>query len=410
MNRKQFIEYMDNPAKLSGTDSVLLAELLKDFPYFQTAHLLYAKSLHNENSIQYNNQLKVTATYATDRKVLYRLITRSSDTSTLLNTGFGVRSSETVVGEEVAKKAVEIAENSSEIVVNEEVVENSSAIISVVEPEVDKVKEGVEVTAKEETITVDAEKHSVEEIIQQSHPEDLSFVESVKNVVVVKDENDTEVQQEETIIAVDTVNELEKEYLVEAAMADTELKLNTGEYKAEDYFSEETQQETSAASDFVLNTPSNTVVVTSVADSKENTVFDEHTPHSFTDWLKYADVAATKEEQAITKNDKAEGSSKTSKNEEKMTAFDLIDKFLRTEPQLSRPKAEFYNPVNKAKQSVAEDITFVSETLAKIFVLQGNYTKALQAYENLRLKYPEKRLYFAAQIKNIKKLISQQEK
>ncbi|MGB3947484.1 MAG: hypothetical protein WBM13_05850, partial [Bacteroidia bacterium] len=75
MNRNQFIAFMSNPDQMSGTDSAMLAELLKNFPYFQTAHLLYAKSLHNQNSIHYNNQLKITATYASDRKVLYRLIT-----------------------------------------------------------------------------------------------------------------------------------------------------------------------------------------------------------------------------------------------------------------------------------------------------------------------------------------------
>ncbi|HLC82237.1 MAG TPA: hypothetical protein VJI69_00310, partial [Bacteroidia bacterium] len=79
MNKIQFISYVETPEKISGNDSVLLAELLKDFPYFQTAHLLYAKSLHNINSIHYNNQLRVTAAYATDRKILHRLITKQQE-------------------------------------------------------------------------------------------------------------------------------------------------------------------------------------------------------------------------------------------------------------------------------------------------------------------------------------------
>ena len=79
MNKNQFISFIENPDKLSGTESVLLNDLLKNFPYFQTAHLLYAKSLHNQNSIHYNNQLKITAAYATDRKILHRLITKQEE-------------------------------------------------------------------------------------------------------------------------------------------------------------------------------------------------------------------------------------------------------------------------------------------------------------------------------------------
>ena len=76
MNKTQFISFMETPDKISGGDSLLLSELVKNFPYFQTAHLLYTKGLHNQNSIHYNNQLKITAAYATDRKVLHRLITK----------------------------------------------------------------------------------------------------------------------------------------------------------------------------------------------------------------------------------------------------------------------------------------------------------------------------------------------
>ena len=79
MNKNQFISYVENPDKLTSTDSLLLADLIKSFPFFQTAHLLYSKSLHNTESIHYNNQLKTTAAYATDRKMLHRLITKQTE-------------------------------------------------------------------------------------------------------------------------------------------------------------------------------------------------------------------------------------------------------------------------------------------------------------------------------------------
>jgi hypothetical protein len=48
----------------------------------------------------------------------------------------------------------------------------------------------------------------------------------------------------------------------------------------------------------------------------------------------------------------------------------------------------------------------VSETLAKIFALQGNFSKAIYVYEQLILIFPEKKTFFASQIKNLKKKIN----
>ncbi len=80
----------------------------------------------------------------------------------------------------------------------------------------------------------------------------------------------------------------------------------------------------------------------------------------------------------------------------------LIDKFITENPSISRGTAEFYNPVEFAKQSIVDRENIVSETLAEIYLKQGHIDKAIQVFEKLSLKYPEKSSYFAALIKEAK--------
>lgn len=84
------------------------------------------------------------------------------------------------------------------------------------------------------------------------------------------------------------------------------------------------------------------------------------------------------------------------------TVESILDKFIRENPSIARPKSEFYSPVNMAKQSAEESEEIVSETLANIYTKQGLYKKAVQMYEKLGLHYPEKFTYFASLIEQIK--------
>jgi len=74
MNRSQFEQFVMFPGRLDVESLPLLEKLLDDFPYCQTARLLYAKNLFCEKHIRFHDQLALTAAYASDRSVLRQLL------------------------------------------------------------------------------------------------------------------------------------------------------------------------------------------------------------------------------------------------------------------------------------------------------------------------------------------------
>lgn len=81
----------------------------------------------------------------------------------------------------------------------------------------------------------------------------------------------------------------------------------------------------------------------------------------------------------------------------------IIDKFIAEQPSIQRGQAAtpFFNPDTMAKTSNTIHNDLISETLAKIYLQQGNIQKAIEIYQRLSLKIPKKSAYFAAQIEKI---------
>lgn len=111
-----------------------------------------------------------------------------------------------------------------------------------------------------------------------------------------------------------------------------------------------------------------------------------------------------------TKPDQTSENKKTStenKPKESASKEELIKRFMELEPQITPKKVEMYNPINVAKKSTEENYSFVTETLAEIFLNQGQYEKAKKAYESLSLRIPEKKSYFADRLKKIDEKLQQ---
>lgn len=85
---------------------------------------------------------------------------------------------------------------------------------------------------------------------------------------------------------------------------------------------------------------------------------------------------------------------------------EIIEKFIKEEPQIKPPKPENLTMENKAKKSAEDPNDLVSETLASIYTDQMLFHKAIDTYKKLSLKFPEKRAYFADQILELEKKIN----
>jgi len=84
---------------------------------------------------------------------------------------------------------------------------------------------------------------------------------------------------------------------------------------------------------------------------------------------------------------------------EKNSPGDLIDSFLKADTKIVPGNSQYEVDLSESMQESNE---FITETLADIYAMQGYKNKAIEIYEQLILKYPEKHIYFAAQIKRLK--------
>lgn len=337
--------YIENPALLDESTLPELEQLIREFPYFQIAHILLAINSKTVNHIRYSGRLKMAAAHAGDRGMLRKHI-----------------------------------ENLSRIPADN--VESTDRL-SGKEPEIVPVVPDNK--PKEIEVTLDASAGPQQEIPTQTELQAETLTTNIPFVDESKKQHQAEVdspaQEPQSLLSHlrELVNQLEPEQqdiadevppeVIEVESADE--KLIPEPVENENSEKEDALEDLGAFPDDLL---------------LEGL---QYAHYSVEEVLKVGDeddLAAQK----ASGEERAEGQPDKRK--------EIIDRFIETRPRISKPRKDFFNPADQARESTVDHEDIVSETLAKIYLQQGNPEKAINIYRKLSLNNPEKSTYFAAQI------------
>jgi len=126
--------------------------------------------------------------------------------------------------------------------------------------------------------------------------------------------------------------------------------------------------------------------------------------HSFQEWLQLSRTEPIDRSEELSPEERAEkeAAEKIKLEEERQKKAEIIDKFIENNPKISPIKAGNNAPTVQIESGSEDNSYLMTETLARVYLEQKKYTKAIQAYEILILKYPEKITFFADRISDIK--------
>ncbi len=356
MNREETHAYLtaERPLKAEAvSDPQGLAER---YPFCSVLHTMAAEYAHATGESGYEERLRVAAVYAYNRELLYDLLMRPSLERTVRAFDEAVEAeSSASVSAETQNESIELStaptaeDGTSDDVATELASPSDQAVVEVPEAPSIHPEENHENVAALEDEGVDCS----------------DFVESPESP-----------EPEVPVAPVKRASEydaLHRETLLEAINSSIELEVMGDEDEAQD------------------------APLAEAVDEQDETVAECPKPKvegksAYARWL----MQHRRQSMASESN---EANSLPDDPKGKQSA--LIDRFIAADPKITPGKAELFSTENLAKMSLVEDEGFVTETMAMIYARQGHVKKAIRAYTLLGLKYPEKSVYFANQIKRL---------
>lgn len=413
MDANEFINLLNNPEKVEGKSVEELKKLATEYPFSQPVQLLYAIRLSQSSEYLFNRQLGKTSILTDDRTLLFDLFEREPDEE--------VEGSLELSLDEKLQKEFKIEERNAEREeprfprdpVEQKLVQRPMPPAPEVKPEVAKKPEPKPQAAKRDLSHL-SPSEKVKAILEENRRLREEFagkksgVSSLEEPVLKVEELESIAEQSQEGITEESLVEENLESVGEAEEVDIPFTIE--EEKSEPIFeiggedlAEEVEDFSESEEDEVEIAFENKIQPLAAKDEGDSFV---KSAHSFGGWLKYFSDTGKKYEPNQEEVDKP-AKEKSSLAEK----INLLDSFVEKLPALKQ-KARFQTKEEPKKENINmnrlmddnDDGSMVTETLARVYIKQKHYDKAIKAYEIMKLKYPEKSSFFADQISEIKKL------
>jgi len=428
MNLEEIAGRIKNPQLCGSNDIDELRQLSVKYPYAQVFSLLYLKALSINNDVRFDDELQLHAYRITDRVRLYELINEKGNNLPIapINETIKEVEGDLVEIKNVTISEIQVIEDDVEQILEEEIIPETENLILSTQIEEDAIIEKIEITADVEIIEIpvvpiipipfnnstsnsETEESSTHETDEEKFidpVEELNEIVSLNELLEVKDE----IEKEEFEVSIKE-NDLEIEVLSHAISSNFSIL-----DKEEEENEENVEVELEVESDVEIEITNKVVEVEENFKVKTEIELEIESEPEFThsSFEKNTSSTIKKGFSSWLKANNNENKSEEIDQKDKINT--LVNQFLKEEPSISRPKkeekevekpkAEFFSPVKKARKSLDENTLPVSETLAKIFAAQGNFPKAIYAYEQLIAINPEKKIFFANQITELTKKLN----